>query len=405
MRVKIVSCWFATSYGAYTDGLRRALERRLGNEVGIVATNCGCGDPVAERRELQDQRCEYFERPHLKHFKSTSPVKYWLRTQARQLFCWDRARQFHRHDGDADVVHFQQILNATGSMTLFHWLEQPSSAARVVTVHELDPYQLDFAASNRRYNLADRIIVHCQEMKHSLIERGVDAERIDIVQHGVELQPFLDEPRDAIIFYGGHKLHTNKGFETLVRALGSVRRRLGPRTPPLKVHGHWGDTTPEPGLKMAHDAGLDCGIVWLNQIKSERAVAEYRRARLCILPYTGSFAGYPAGLAMANGAPVIATRCAGLPDHLGDAARYIAPGNPDELANAMLELLGSDAAREELVVRGRARAEAMLGWDTIAGKTLDSYRRAIDARRGVPRHQTLLDDDFAAVEDARRQQR
>jgi hypothetical protein len=45
MNVKIISCWFATSYGAYTDGLRRALERRLGGEVGIIATNCGCSEP------------------------------------------------------------------------------------------------------------------------------------------------------------------------------------------------------------------------------------------------------------------------------------------------------------------------------------------------------------------------
>ena len=139
MNVKIVSCWFATSYGAYTDGLRRALERQLGEDVGIIATNCGCGDPVAARRQFQDGRCEYFELPNVKHHKSTNPFKYWLRTQARQVACWERARQFHRRDGDAEVVHFQQILNATGSITAFHWLSAPSRAARVVTVHEARP--------------------------------------------------------------------------------------------------------------------------------------------------------------------------------------------------------------------------------------------------------------------------
>jgi glycosyltransferase involved in cell wall biosynthesis len=407
MRVKIISCWFATSYGAYTDGLRRGLERRLANEVGIVATNCGCGDPVAERHEFQDARCEYFERPNLKHFKSTSPIKYWLRTQTRQLVYWDRARQFHRRDGDADVVHFQQILNATGAMTLFHWLKQPTRAARVVTVHELDPYQVDFAASNRSYNLADRIIVHCLEMKESLVERGVDEARIDVVPHGVELHTFPEEPRDAIVFYGGHKLHSNKGFDTLVRALGIVKRQLGERTPRLKVHGHWGDETPELGRKAVREAGLDGAIEWMNQLKLERATVEYRRARLCVLPYTGSFGGYAAGLAMANGAPVIATSRAGLPDHLGDAARYIEPGDPDALATAIVELLSHDAARKELVARARARAEAVLGWDTIAGKTLDAYRRAIDARRGVAGHQSLHETDASdgVFVDARRLRR
>ena len=226
MNVKIISCWFATSYGEYTDGLRRALERRLGSEVGIIATNCGCGDPAEVRRQFQDRRCEYFELPNVKFYKSKSPIKYWLRTQVRNLACWERARRFHCRDGDAEVVHFQQILNATGSATAFHWLGMPTRAARVVTVHELDPYQLDFPKSNLRYNQADRIIVHCREMKDSLCGLGVDGERIDIVQHGVELRPLVDGPRERIIYYGGHTLEKGKGFDTLLQAMRLVKERL-----------------------------------------------------------------------------------------------------------------------------------------------------------------------------------
>ncbi len=227
MKVKMISCWFANSYGSYTDGLRRALERRLGGEVGIIATNCGCGDPIAERHEFQDTRCEYFESPHVQHHESTNPLKYWLRTQLAQATCWERARQFHTREGAADVIHFQQILNATGSMTVFHWLARPSRAARVVTVHELDLHQTESPEVNRRYNLADRIIVHCQDMKDSLVALGVDEARIDVVQHGVELAPLAEGPRDGIVFYGGHKLNAGKGFETLLAAMRLVKDRLG----------------------------------------------------------------------------------------------------------------------------------------------------------------------------------
>ncbi len=227
MNVKIISCWFATSYGAYTDGLRRALERRLGSEVGIIATNCGCGDPIEVRRQFQDRRCEYFELPNVGFHKSPNALKYWLRTRLRSLLCWERTRRLHRRDGAAEVLHFQQILNATGSATVFHWLGMPSRAARVVTVHELDSCQLAFPKSNLRYNLADRIIVHCQEMKDSLCGFGVDGQRIDVVQHGVEIRPLVDGPREGIIFYGGHFLERGKGFDTLLETMRLLKDRLG----------------------------------------------------------------------------------------------------------------------------------------------------------------------------------
>src|SRR5579863_4591401 len=185
MKIKIISCWFATSYGDYTNGLRGALERRLGGDVGIIASNCGCGDAMEVRRQFMNRRCEYFEGAHVHYYKSTNPVKRWIRLQARQLTYRQRAKGYVKRSGDATVLHFQQILNAYGSLTVFKWLAMPSTAARVVTVHELDEYQLDFPKSNVQYNRADRIIVHTHEMKRTLSSFGVDEGRIDVVEHGV----------------------------------------------------------------------------------------------------------------------------------------------------------------------------------------------------------------------------
>ena len=148
MKVNIISCWFATSYGAYTDGLCRALERQLGNEVGVIASNCGCGDPVEVERQFQDRRCDYIEFPHVDYYKSANPLKFWLRNNARSLLYWERSRRYLKHSGGADVLHFQQTLNAFGSVALFHCLNQRSRAARVVTVHELGPHQLAFPETN-----------------------------------------------------------------------------------------------------------------------------------------------------------------------------------------------------------------------------------------------------------------
>lgn len=376
MKVNIISCWFATSYGAYTDGLRRALERQLGNAVGIIASNCGCGDPVEVKRQFQDRRCEYIEFPHIHYYKSVNPLKFWLRVKARNLLYWERARRYLKHTGEADVLHFQQTLNAFGSVPLFHWLNLPSKAARVVTVHELDPYQQDFPETNLNYNNADRIIVHALEMKKELVSLGVNSSLIDIVEHGVEIRPATNETRNGIIFYAGHKLHSGKGLDTLFAAMALVKDKLGPKTPVLTIHGHYGTTTPEYGLEKARESGIENGIRWLNQISLDEAISEYQRSLLCVLPYTGSFAGFPAVTALANGVPVIGTRRAGLPEHLGDVGTWVTEKDAKGLATTILGLLENRAMREDIATRGRARAEQFLSWDVIAKKTHDSYKSA-----------------------------
>ncbi len=377
MKVKIISCWFATSYGDYTDGLRGALERCLGTEVGIIASNCGCGDPVEVNRQFMNRRCDYFELPHIHYYRSVNPLKRWLRIKGAQLMQRERARRYQKRTGDATVLHFQQILNALGSVALFNWLSLPSNAARVVTVHELDMYQQDFPESNLQYNLADRIIVHTNELKQSLISLGVDDERIDVVEHGVEIGPVSGATREGIIFYGGHKLHSGKGLDVLFRAMAIVKERLGPNTPLLKIHGHYGQDTPAYGLQCASEAGVADQLRWLNQISMEASTSEYQRSLLCVLPFTGSFAGFPAVNAMANDLPVIGTRCAGLPEHLGDAGVWVETNDPVGLANAIIDLLGNETLRKNIAAKGRKRAETLLSWDTIARKTLDSYERAI----------------------------
>ena len=383
LKIKIISCWFATSYGEYTDGLRHALERRLGSEVGVIASNCGCGHPEEVKRRFHDQRCEYFEFPHVRYFKSDNPLKYWLRTQARQLIYLQRAKRYLGFNGDADVVHFQQTLNAYGSVAVFNWLRLPAVAARVVTVHELDPHQTDHPQSNLAYNRADRIIVHAANMKEQLIGLGVDGGRIDVVEHGVEVRPMPDGPRQTIIFYGAHRLHVGKGVDSLFKAMAMVKTRLGEKTPSLVVHGHYGNRTPEYGLQLAAQNGIEDLVQWRNQIDAQATAEAYGKALICVLPYTGSFAGLAAANALANGAAVIATRRAGLPDHLGDAAVWIPENDPGSLADAILRLLSDEASRLEIVQKGRERAESHLSWDRVAAKTILSYQAALDHKRAA----------------------
>lgn len=376
MNVKILSCWFTTSYGAYTDGLRRALERR-GNDVGIISSNCGCGDPMEVERRFVDARHDFVQFPNLPYWKMSTPTKQHILDGARHVVYRERARRYLKRGGDADVLHFQQILNAFGSKAVFRWLALPARAARVVTVHELDPDQLAHPETNTRYNQADGIIVHTEEMQQALIASGVDAEKIDRVPHGVEIRPIEEEPRSGLVFWGGHKLNSNKGVVTLFTALALLRDKLGDKTPTVTMHGHYGAITPAYGANAAREAGVEPLVRWVNEISFEEAHALYARSLLCVLPFTGSFAGYPAALALASGAPVIGTRRAGLPEHLGDVGVWVGEDNPAELAGAIHRLLGDEGERRRVADLGRARAERELSWDSVADRTWATYQKSL----------------------------
>jgi glycosyltransferase involved in cell wall biosynthesis len=80
---------------------------------------------------------------------------------------------------------------------------------------------------------------------------------------------------------------------------------------------------------------------------------------------------------MANGAAVIGTRRAGLPEHLADAGVWVDPNGPNGLAAAIARLLRDEAERRRVAEAGRARAERDLSWDAIARKTLAVYEKAV----------------------------
>jgi glycosyltransferase involved in cell wall biosynthesis len=284
------------------------------------------------------------------YWRSNNPVKRWIRLSGRQVLYHERAKRYLQRTGDANVLHFQQTLNAYGSLTLFNWLKIPSDAARVVTVHELDDYQQDYPKTNLTYNLADRIVVHSGDLREELVALGVQRELIDIVEHGVDLAaaPAVSEDRRGIIFYGGHKINAGKGLETLCQAIARVRERLGTAaTPCLKIFGYYGEDTQKYGQRCAEEAGIADQVRWLNRLEPDEI-------------------------------PVIGTRRAGLPEHLGDAGVWIEPKDVDGLTTAILDMLADRNLRDGTVAKGLARARDVLNWDAVAQKTLETYGKAVE---------------------------
>jgi glycosyltransferase involved in cell wall biosynthesis len=374
MQITLICCPFKTAFGWYGASLRAAIEKKTGNPVQWVASNCGCGTAMAVNRQFQSDRCDYFEMLVPGDFVSPNVFKRQLRASARTFLLYFRAKRYASLSKKAEVIHFQQILNAYGAKAVFHWLNQPSNATRVVTIHEIDPDQVEAPEKNKLYNRAHGVIVHCEEMKQSLIRLNVEEERIHVVLHGTKIPaPAPDNHRDGIVFYGGHYLTRNKGLDSLFKSLAIIHRRMGAKAPILKIHGYYGSDLRAEATRLAEEIGVADKIAWLDYLTEEEMTRLYQSSQVCVLPYTGGFAGLAASLAAACKLPVVGTRKAGLFDHLGDSGVWVEENNPEQLAERVMELLGNDQMRQEIGDRLMKRAQAFLTWDVIADRTLKIY--------------------------------
>lgn len=380
MDVSLIGCPFQTSYGSYIQRLGQALGREL--SVQWVGSNCGCGDPVERERRFIDGVDRYFEWPVIEDFRSADPLRRKLRFAVRHAVNAVRARKFDAQVAPGTAIeHFQQTLHAYGSDVVFQWLAQPGMARRVVTVHELDAEQLERPAMNLHYNQADALLVHDSALGLRLQGLGVQAQRIHLVRHGAlvpEAPPRgLAERRD-IVFYAGHKPMQGKGLEPVLRAHAALCRGAAPGDAPrLLVHGHYGTQEPPQALELAGRLGVPSHVEWLNQISIEDMEALYARAWVCVLPYSGSFAGLPAATAAAHGLPVIGTRLAGLPEHLGEHMFTVPADDADALLHALQRLRDEPARWLELSRGAREHARRELAWPVVAARTRQVYEHVL----------------------------
>jgi|GEM_PF-1644083 len=381
LRISIICCPFRTSFGFYAKCLKEAIERKASGPMQWVASNCGCGDPIETNRRFLTRECDYFDMPMPSEFRAKQAWKRRLRGAARSVILHLRAKRYANLSKQAEVVHFQQILNAYGSKAVFSWLKRPSSAVRIVTVHELDADQLERPETNQTYNLADAVIAHCEDMRQHLIRLGVHPDKVHVVLHGTSIPTAPPaNGRSGIVFYAGHKPMSGKGIESLFKAMTILQQRLGVEAPVLKIHGHYGTDTPEAAVQLATTMGIADKVVWLNQIPDEDIPQLYQQSAVCVLPFTGSFAGAAASQAAACQLPIVCTRKAGLPDHLGDAGVWVEESNVEQLADRIGALLNNKPLQQEIAARLLKRAKESLTWDVIAEQTLAIYEKALANR-------------------------
>ncbi|MGB8475075.1 MAG: glycosyltransferase family 4 protein [Candidatus Acidiferrum sp.] len=371
LRLAYIGCWYKNDmYSHNCSDLVEAL-RAAGMRVDVVTSNCRCFSSAQafsiNKDELININCSPIAIPHAPRNpgKKRGTAKYLavkmlkldvLLATARGFLYFQRARR-------ADVIHFDQVLEAFGCIPLFIvvLLSNLFGTQVAVTVHEIDPVQREHSWINRLYNRCAAVFVYSENMKRQVAELGADPGKIRVIRYGASIPELVPCERNRYIYFGGHNILRGKGFVELVDAMVALKSAERPISLLIYV-GHGCN-----GLKEAKELAIRKGVAEMiewGEFNSGGALAyAYQQSKACIIPYTGGSARHPVTCAMANATPIIATHTVDIPEYLGTLGIYV-EGTAESIASAIREL-ENDRAKDLSALGKRLRAKAVDEFDYL----------------------------------------
>ena len=181
--------------------------------------------------------------------------------------------------------------------------------------------------------------------------------------------------RPYILNVGGIGLHKNP--KVLIKALHLLHHREGRDNLSLVIAGH------DYGFKRVVESeilrlGLAKVVFLPGYVSTRDLPALYSGAEVYVSPSFLEGFGLTLLEAMNFGTPVVISDRHSLPEVAGDAALIVDPNSPNELANAILQILWDSSVRDNLIKRGFDRLKEF-SWDEAAALTLAAYRETANS--------------------------
>lgn len=201
------------------------------------------------------------------------------------------------------------------------------------------------------------------------VERGFtrisDARALSRVSRAYDLKrPFL--------FYAG-SLSPRKNIVNLVRAFGKIKEAL-----PHNLYLTGGDSWLDGEARRAiTDRGLQSRIIALGFVPEPDLPVIYSLAECYLYPSLYEGFGLPILEAQACGCPVITSNASSCPEVAGDGALYVDPLDEDDIADAILRVVGDARLRRRLIQAGSENCKKYT-WRKTARKILDLFQELYD---------------------------
>jgi glycosyltransferase involved in cell wall biosynthesis len=241
--------------------------------------------------------------------------------------------------------------------------------------------------SRARYRAVKRFVANSKDVAQSLMQSGIAAGRISIVNEGVEILslPTAEQRKSARQHWGVKEDHflfgcvsvfvPEIGQRHLIEALPAVRA-AHPEVRLLLA----GDGLRRAELEaLAKQRGQAGAVIFPGFVKNVGQVY----AALDAFAFPSEFEGLGTALqaAMAAGLPCISTRRGALGEVVEDqrTALVVEP-NGRECASAMLRLIEDDELRGSLGIAGRREVEQKFSAERMVENTIRVYKEALEER-------------------------
>jgi alpha-1,3-rhamnosyl/mannosyltransferase len=335
-----------------------------------------------------------------------------LETPHRFLLCYRlsrfaRRREFLRpapkagsRESHFSVRLFQEPLTfwLPWQAELFHSLAQRPPAFRfkreIVTVFDIFPitgHEYSSADFRRKFSAllleaverATRVITSSRYTAEQLLAHtSVSQSKLRIIPLGVDPPAMTLSPgerlvvRERLVGEGNEMILSVGVLQTRKNTLNALRalQKLPGRYRLILVGGDGY------GSEAIHEYIRRQGLGPRVQVRGYVTLGElrslYQSASVLLFPSLEEGFGLPVLEAMTNGLPVVASRTASLPEVGGEAALYVDPHDPQDIADKVRRAVEDSELRRKLIQQGLERAREF-SWRRVAEATLKVYDEAL----------------------------
>lgn len=243
----------------------------------------------------------------------------------------------------------------------------------------------DFVTTISRYTLS-KISAVAHPRAVAVIPFGVNAEKCAPVDPSISarLREQLGIPRERLVVLTVGRLVERKGVQYLIEAMPLILQAVDAH---LVVAGS-GPLHDQLSVR-ATQLGVKDHVTFTGLIPDDLLTALYKMAAVFVLPSIVDHTGDTEGLgvvlleAMANGAPVVASRVGGITDVVVDGVSgyLVEPADSERLAEKLIAVLQHPEARMALGQQGQQWVQERFSWDRIASQTLQVYEQVLIDQR------------------------
>lgn len=213
---------------------------------------------------------------------------------------------------------------------------------------------------------AGRIIAVSSYFK-GLILKNIVTDNISVIHNGQSIMPQVSVKKEQKILLVSRILK-RKGFQDFLDAVDGFDLKGWE----VNIAGdgpYLGEL-----IKKSEDLGLQINFLGF---KTGTELDElYQTSSVFVFPSTHESFGMVLTEAMAAGCAIITTNVSGCEEVIGDAGFLVSPECPEDIKEALVELIGDQQLRDRLGERARERVKRF-SWEHIAQKYIKTYEEVI----------------------------